>query len=345
MSFPQHILVCWSGRYSMSPDDVIGQHEEIMRRLGYAWWGKFYKENDSRPFTQLEPAEQPINGDEKYLDHIRKQIHDGVTTYLFVVNPHPSIPSIHMAQMDDVVFKMFGDLPPDRDWFKHVPAYCFKDGNPGMRQEDLRYICRHWFKIKGDLQEMDPSILDSLIDVGEERILGFSGPNFYPMLVAHKNDWEKSKENDIGKLGYIRAYVDYEFEFVNDENLRRAYRRRWREAQELFRLGKYRHSIQDLASIMELLLDEQCGCAAPRDAKLYDTIDSAIERGFLKVEKSGAIAHEIRDQRNRVHLHNDAGRPINKMEASVLLDGFSLIYKDIARRLHDKPRQAKREPS
>ena len=332
---PHHILVCWSHRYSLEDGDVLGQHEAIMRDKGYAWWGKFYKENDNRPFTQLEPAEQPVNGDETYLDQINQQIRDGVKTYLIIVNPHPGSASVHMAQLEEVVFKMFGGVPPDSEWFKHVPAYCFLDGKPSDQQSNLRFLCRHWFKITGDLQELDPSILESLVDVGEERLVTFSGPNLYPMIVAHKNDWDAAGDKGDSKFGYIRAYVDYEFDFVADENLRRAYRRRWREAQEQFRLGKYRHSVQDLASIMELLLDAQCGCKSldQRDQSLKKTISTAIERGYLTLDGSGPVADEIREQRNRVHLGADTGRPISKPEASVLLDGFQLIYKDISKKL------------
>lgn len=333
MTTPIHILTCWDHYYG---DDtsigVIEDHEAIVKKNSFAWWGKLFQENDpTRVETSLEPAEYPLDGSKEIIEAIREQCKNGIPTYLYVLNPDPTHFSLKRVRIKKLMFGFFGTTPSGRDWYEHVPGYYFKDGIASSGST-LKYTCRYWFKIVADkdgsvFQDLEPEGLRELFKLQEARRITLSRPNFFPMPITEGAP-DLELVSKYGK-GHVRKYVDFNFGFVEKDDRQKLYRKRWREAQELVRLGKYRNAVQDYGALVECLLQKDCKCGYGA-VDMADTISKASARGILSDEAATA-AEAMWNLRKIVHLDREIKKEydLGQNEAEETLDRFQLIYFDI----------------
>ena len=184
---------------------VIEDHQEVINKYGYCWWGKFYKKRmQGGDYVKLEPFEESISIDDgsnvarKLKEKVDQRINKGKSIYLYSYCPNP--PNISLIVCNVVDF-FYGPLrvPYENRTNSHpecsrIPEYYFhkRENCNSCKQMDLskcklNFLCNFWFKIDSivELENVEKEFLN-LTNCFTQDIINYAVPIFYPLLVKQK---------------------------------------------------------------------------------------------------------------------------------------------------------------
>lgn len=221
-----HFFLTYFASFAKGDDGgVIGSHEAILAKTGCFWWGKFFKQwnAETGKWDELEPYGESIDVERRQdlIRSIRQKVDERIRTrqpvYLYLYNPNPPEPCLHVGNIQQLFCGTGQALPMDADSEKpacaFVPDYLLLDPAERSRRHcqgckrkpsdrcGMRFLCNFWFKVgapeggivgkneplkvftKHDLQEE----LKNLIDGVTGEALNFAIPKFFPLFVFQKN--------------------------------------------------------------------------------------------------------------------------------------------------------------
>jgi len=207
------------------PGGVIGSHEAVLKDKGCFWWGKFFQRwnEETRSWDYLEPYGESIDvkKNQPLVHSIRKKVENrlliGQPVYLYLYNPNPPTPCLHVANIQQLFCGTGNDMPVDTDSempaCAFVPDYLLLDPTERRNRRNcqgcrldasercgMRFLCNFWFKVNApephigdkngpmrrftgpDLQRE----LENLIDGVTNEAINFAIPAFYPLFVFQK---------------------------------------------------------------------------------------------------------------------------------------------------------------
>jgi len=211
---------------------VVGSHMKIIAEKGFCWWGKFFEElidNQPSRYKCLEPYNESIPVDENHRQQLNAlkanvlgRIARGLPVYLYLYNPNPPEPTLHVGSICDFHFRYddwhFLDPESSKPACAYAAEYALadleekkrlgncekcKDRQSGFCRQKFR--CNYWFKLKRPINDFRETPERSLplqkylgADLQRElfnlrncitnRHVDFSVPIMYPLFVYNHHE-------------------------------------------------------------------------------------------------------------------------------------------------------------
>lgn len=209
-SEPFHFFVCFRSDYSKDGMTIRDAHEEVIKKNGFSWWGKFFSQiNSQGEYEELEPFGESISRERKHevaeyiIRNVKDRLKNGRNVYLYTYNPNPPNVVLFVSNITDIYIGYDGEVPPqngeDKPQCAFFPKYyfvedkrqnCSQCNDRNKNNCQLEYKSNFFFKIdkvqKLGSWEDHGSIraeFNNLKSIYTKDRVNLAVPIFYPLLV------------------------------------------------------------------------------------------------------------------------------------------------------------------